>query len=227
METASQFSNTFCDHIILWPFPVSCANLLPTPNLSPGLHPCPLLSEAHSPWSNLSNWMLFIINITLLIRTITLDQTFLLTPNSYYKLDNSNSLKTVIRQLKICTIYLYLHIHPSNGATLTGVAFQIFFLYYSICIFFFKVLQENVPQDTSWPLYPENNDVLQGLSPQNCFLCPLLYTPHVPDPGPHKCSHKLCVTLTFHNVFFFFNFIGMELSYNVVLISGVKWISYT
>lgn len=82
------------------------------------------------------------------------------------------------------------------------MAFQNFFILFNLH-FFFKVLQENVPQDTSWPLYPENNDVLQGLSPQNCFLCPLLYTPHVPDPGPHKCSHKLCVTLTFHNVFFF------------------------
>lgn len=129
-------TTSFCD---LSQSPVLITTLLlPTPNLSSRLHPCPLLCEAHSPWSNLSNWMLFIINITLLIRTITLDQTFLLTPNPYYKLDNSNSLKTVIRQLKICTIYLYLHIHPSNGATLTGVAFQIFFLYYSICIFFSK-----------------------------------------------------------------------------------------
>lgn len=129
-------TTSFCD---LSQSPVLITTLLqPTPNLSSRLHPC-LLSEAHSPRSNLSNWMLFIINITLLIRTITLDQTFLLTPNSWYKLDNSNSLKTVIRQLKICTIIKYSSIQWSH---FNRSGFSNFFLYYSICIFFQSVARK-------------------------------------------------------------------------------------
>lgn len=130
-------TTSFCD---LSQSPVLITTLLlPTPNLSSRLHPCPLLSEAHSPWSNLSNWMLFIINITLLIRTITLDQTFLLTPNSWYKLDNSNSLKTVIRQLKICTIIKYSSIQWSH---FNRSGFSKFFYIIQFAFFFQSVARK-------------------------------------------------------------------------------------